>query len=91
MVWSYHDPYIDHTGRIVGYAVVDLRDLGRYDWRLSERNVWKVARHLQQIDHLRIRGSDARYRRWHRRFVEFREQYPRRQLTYFPDRALWLL
>lgn len=91
LVWSYHDPYIDHTGRIVGYAVVDLRDLGRYDWRLSERNVWKVARYLQQIDHRRIRGSDVRYRRWYRRFVEFRERYPNRQLTYFPNRELWLL
>jgi hypothetical protein len=91
LVWSYYDPYIDHTGRITGYALVDLRDLGNYDWRLSERNMWKVARHLQRVDHRRIRGSEVRYRRWHRRFVEFREQHPTKQLTYFPNRALWLL
>ena len=36
---SYVDPYIDLTGRIVGYAVVDLRVLGRYDWRSSTRNI----------------------------------------------------
>ena len=31
---SYVEPYVDFTGRITGYAVVDLRVLGRYDWRL---------------------------------------------------------
>ena len=39
------DPYVDLTGRIVAYAVVDLRELDGYDWRFSERNVWKVERH----------------------------------------------
>src|SRR5205823_5598765 len=40
---SYFDPYIDFTGRITGYAVVDLAHLmGDYDWRVSETNVWKV-------------------------------------------------
>ena len=32
---SYVDPYVDDVARIVGYAVVDLRLLGGYDWRLS--------------------------------------------------------
>src|SRR5512140_3384667 len=40
---SYVDGYVDFTGAIKGYAVVDLRDaLGEYDWRLSAKNVWKV-------------------------------------------------
>ena len=39
---SYVDPYVDFTGRITGYAVADLRMLGDYDWRLSEKNIWKV-------------------------------------------------
>ena len=43
---SYVDPYVDFTGRVTGYAVVDLRMLGSYDWRLSPRNVWKVERVL---------------------------------------------
>src|SRR6188768_1550428 len=35
---SYVDPYIDYTGRVTAYTVVDLRDLlGTYDWRLSEQ------------------------------------------------------
>ena len=33
---SYVDPYVDFTGAVKAYAVVDLRDLmGRYDWRFS--------------------------------------------------------
>src|SRR6202165_104446 len=43
---SYFDPYIDFTGRVKAFAVVDLRDLGTYDWRLAKTNVWKVERML---------------------------------------------
>jgi hypothetical protein len=44
LAWSYFDTYVDHTGRITGYGLGDLRELGGYDWRFSERNVWKVER-----------------------------------------------
>ena len=44
---SYVDPYVDFTGAVKAYAVVDLRELmGRYDWRLSPRNLWKVEQAL---------------------------------------------
>ena len=34
------------------YAVVDLADaLGTYDWRLSEKNVWKVEQMLLDYPH----------------------------------------
>ena len=56
---SYVDPYVDLTGRIVGYAVVDLRTLGRYDWRFSTRNIWKAERLLQDYPHRPIRSSDG--------------------------------
>ncbi len=91
LVMSYFDPYIDKTGRITGYAVADLRDLGNYDWRFSERNVWKVERHLQEIPHREIRSSDARYEKWRRRYTRFKKRYPDRPLEYFPSRHLWLL
>ncbi|HXE80726.1 MAG TPA: hypothetical protein VNK41_08260 [Vicinamibacterales bacterium] len=68
---SYADPYIDFTGEIRGYALVDLRVLGRYDWRFSPRNVWKVERLLLEWPHRRIRMSRERVRRlrsWYRRF-----------------------
>src|SRR5688572_11870517 len=43
---SYVDEYIDFTGGIKAYGVADLRALGEYDWRLSDKNVWKVERML---------------------------------------------
>src|SRR5439155_3255797 len=79
IVWSYFDPYIDMTGRINGYGVLDLRTVGRVDWRLSERNVWAVQRALIDMPHRRLRSSDARYESWHDRYVEFRRRYPDRK------------
>ena len=52
---SYVDPYIDLTGRVTGYAVVDLRVMGTYDWRLADTNVWKVERMLLDYPHRPIR------------------------------------
>jgi hypothetical protein len=70
---SYADAYVDYTGRVIGYAVVDLRVMGRYDWRLATTNVWKVERMLLEFPHRRIATSDARterLRRWYRRYRE---------------------
>lgn len=39
LVMSYVDPYVDGSGRITGYGVLDLRALRRCDWHLSSRNV----------------------------------------------------
>jgi hypothetical protein len=91
LVMSYFDPYIDKTGRITGYGVADLRDLGNYDWRLSEKNVWKVERHLQQMPHFDIESSDARYEKWRLRYMEFRKRYPDRPAAYYSNRDLWLI
>ncbi|HEX5731316.1 MAG TPA: hypothetical protein VF131_00670 [Blastocatellia bacterium] len=91
LVMSYFDTYIDKTGRITGYSVADLNDLGNYDWRFSLRNVWKVERHLQEIPHAAIRSSDARYRKWHRRYLEFSKRNPGQSPDYYPTRPLWVL
>ena len=53
LAMSYVDPYIDLTGRVTGYAVVDLRVMGTYDWRLADTNVWKVERMLLDYPHRR--------------------------------------
>ena len=79
---SYVDPYIDYTGRVTGYAVVDLRVLGDYDWRLSEKNVWKVERLLLDWPHRRIRSSDARIDRLRRWYREYRASYGRKPVVY---------
>jgi hypothetical protein len=79
---SYVDPYIDFTGRITGYAVVDLRVLGAYDWRLAEANVWKVERLLLRAPHRPIRSSDARIDRLRRRYRDYRAKYGKKPLFY---------
>lgn len=70
---SYVDPYVDYTGRVKGYAVVNLDILGRYDWRLSERRMTKVEDMLRAFPHRPVRTSDtrtARLRAWYREYME---------------------
>ncbi len=69
LVMSYFDPFIDETGRIIGYSVGDLRELGTYNWRLSDRNVWKVDRFLASLNRSEIQSSDSRYHRQRRRYL----------------------
>lgn len=90
LVDSYADPFVDFTGRLVGYAVCSLHDLGRTDWRLSTRNVWKVQKHLQEIPHRRFRTTDRRYRFWHERYVAYRKRFPDRKPIYYLDRRTWI-
>ena len=85
---SYVDPYIDFTGRITGYTVADLRQLGNYDWRLSPGKVWKVERMLLQLPHRPIRSSDARIDRLRKRYREYRARYGRKPV-YYPRMDRW--
>ncbi len=79
---SYVDPYIDYTGRITAYAVVDLTILGDYDWRISERNIWKVERVLLEHPHRPIRSSDVRIDRLRRWYRAYRETHGRKPVRY---------
>ena len=87
---SYMDAYVDLTGRVMGYAVADLRELGGYDWRFSQRNVWKVEQWLVGYPHRRIGMTDARHRRLLERFKAFKERHPDRKPTYFEGRGTWI-
>ncbi|HKW01128.1 MAG TPA: hypothetical protein VJN96_14990 [Vicinamibacterales bacterium] len=84
---SYFDPFVDFTGRLKAYALVDLRVLGTYDWRLSERNVWKVETYLLNVPHRPIASSDARVRRLRARYVAFRKAHPGMQPDYYDQRT----
>jgi hypothetical protein len=86
---SYVDPYVDFTGRIRGYAVVDLRTLGLYDWRLSENNVWKVERMLLETPHRSIRTSDRRYKKLLSRYRGFRATHPELKPLDYRGRETW--
>jgi hypothetical protein len=89
LVFSYVDPYVDRTGRITGYGTLDLRTLG-VDWRLSTRNVWAVEQALIRMPHNPFRSSDARYRRWHERYLRYKEKFPDRRPVYYAGRHRWL-
>lgn len=86
---SYVDPYVDKTGRVTGYAVVDLNVLGAYDWRLSQRNIWKVERLLLDWPHRPIRSSDRRIDRLRARYFEFIRAFPGRKPLYYRGRERW--
>jgi len=76
LVWSYFDPYVDFTGRITGYQLVDLRVLGKYDWRLALTNIWKVENYLLELPHRKLRSSNRRYSRLLARFREYKRDHP---------------
>jgi hypothetical protein len=87
---SYFDPYVDLSGRVTGYAVVDVsREMGMYDWRLARTNVWKVERMLLDYPHHRIRSSDARVDRLRARYRAFRAAHPGRKPLSYGGREAW--
>jgi hypothetical protein len=80
---SYVDPYVDFTGAVKAYAVVDLRELmGRYDWRLSPRNLWKVEQALIDYPHRPIRSSATRIERLREKYRAFYERHGKKPLFY---------
>lgn len=87
---SYVEPYVDYSGRITAYTVVDLRTpLGTYDWRLSERNVWKAERVLLDAPHRPIKSSDKRFRELRRMYREFRRTHDDKKPLYYRNRHTW--
>ena len=87
---SYVDPYVDFTGRITAYALVDLRvAMGSYDWRLSDQNVWKVERVLLEWPHRAIRTSNRRIAKLRARYRAFRKAHPDRKPIYYKRRDRW--
>jgi hypothetical protein len=86
---SYVDPYVDFSGRVMAYAVFDLRALGDYDWRLSEKNIWKVERALLEYPHRAIRSSDDRIDRLRARYVEHMRRTGNKKPIYYRGRDRW--
>lgn len=86
---SYADAYVDFTGRITGYAVYDLGQLAGYDWRLNDKNMWKVEQVLIDYPHRSIRSSDERIERLRRKYFAFRRLNPGRKPLYYRGRERW--
>jgi hypothetical protein len=87
---SYMDPFVDKTGRLVGWGLADLRELGAYDWRFSLRNVWKVERWLIDYPHQKVRMGERRYRQFHARYLKYLSDHDGRKPSYYDSRPNWL-
>ena len=88
---SYMDTYVDYSGRVTAYALVNLADaMGNYDWRLADTNVWKVERVLLDFPHRPLVMSDARYRRLLLRYRAFRAaNNGKKPVSYYKGRQRW--
>jgi hypothetical protein len=91
LTWSYFEPYVDLTGRIKGYGLTNLYDLGSYDWRFSARKMTKIEDHLRGLEHRPLRSSDKRYEKLLARYRKYKRRYPNRSPTYYDNRRQWLL
>ena len=91
LAWSYFDPYVDFSGRLKGYCLTNLYDLGNYDWRFSPRKMSKIEDHLRSIPHKPIRSSDARYKKLLARYHAYKKRNPDRSPSYYDSRPQWML
>lgn len=66
---SYYESYIDKTGCITGFQIVNL-DESKSNWRTSIRNVWKAERFLIDLRHTRLPFDKKRYARIHERYLK---------------------
>ncbi len=89
LAWSYVESYVDLTGGIKAYAVVDLRVLGNYDWRLSDKNVWKVEQVLLDWPHRRLVPSARTIDAMRRRYRRFLDEHGFKPWKYYKGREHW--
>lgn len=69
LAWSYYDPYVDKSGMLVRYQLLNLDDTGA-DWRASKRNVWKAENYIIGLKHKRLKSSKTRYKKLSRDYKE---------------------
>lgn len=88
LAWSYVDPFVDRTGRVTGWTLFDLRAWeGTPDWRYDRGNVWRIEDALLAAPHAPMRASDARHRRWRKRYLAWKKEHPTREppRSFYPD------
>jgi hypothetical protein len=81
---------VDFTGRLTGYAVINLADaMGAYEWRIGGGNAWKVERVLLDFPHRTIRSSNRRVKQLRARYRAFRSRYPGHRPCRYEGRETW--
>lgn len=91
LAWSYFDTYVDFTGRLKGYGLTSLYDLGNYDWRFSQRKMTKIEDHLRAIPHKPLHSSEKRYQKLLTRYRRYKQRHPGRSPAYYDSRSTWML
>ena len=91
LAWSYFDTYVDFTGRLKGYGLTSLYDLGNYDWRFSRRKMTKIEDHLRAIPHKPLHSSEKRYQKLLTRYRRYKQRHPNRSPAYYDSRSTWML
>jgi hypothetical protein len=91
LTWSYFDTYVDFSGRIKGYGLANLYDLGNYDWRFSPKNMSKIEDYLRELPHRRLRSSNERYEKLLARYHKYKKRYPNRSPSYYDNRSQWMV
>ncbi len=91
LAWSYFDPYVDFSGRLKGYGLTNLYDLGTYDWRFSPRKMTKIENHLRSIPHTPLHSSHTRYNKLLLRYRAYKKRYPDRSPSYYDSRPKWMV
>ncbi|HAF12743.1 MAG TPA: hypothetical protein DCK93_06995 [Blastocatellia bacterium] len=91
LTWSYFDPYVDFSGRIKGYGLTNLYELGNYDWRFATKNMTKIENHLRALPHRRLPSSDKRYQKLLARYKKYKKRYPDRSPAYYDNRNQWMI
>jgi hypothetical protein len=95
LVRSYMAPYIDQTGRVKGFGVLDLRGLPTGRWRLSPGNVFHVEDALNANRHVPLPTPEREFRRWKARFDAWWDangRPPHEWPVHYParDQSLWM-
>ena len=91
LAWSYFDTYVDFTGRLKGYGLTSLYELGNYDWRFSPRRMTKIEDHLRAIPHKPMHSSDKRYNKLLARYHAYKKRFPDRKPVYYNNRPNWMV
>ena len=87
---SYMDSYVDYTGRVKGFGVANLAEaMGHYDWRFTQKSVWKVEQMLIDLPHKKLKSSTLRYRQLLKKYRAYRKANNDRKPIYYRGREKW--
>jgi hypothetical protein len=65
---SYYEPFVDETGEMIGYILLNLDESGT-DWRHSEKNLWKLEQFVVNAKYTKINPSKKRFEKLKERYL----------------------